>query len=156
MRRLQQATSVVSLVICGLATDAYLTLTVHCVWYLENVQHFACYLSNTRVKIVTWMEEMLAEFNIHRPWNSGGFGSNINLAGWLLHDKYGWYTKARARHTLQLYVKAGLQIRPIEIAIAAARHLVKHFHKSELATVALRKRQGQMQAEHHNLIQDVS
>ena len=53
-------------------------------------------------------------------------------------------------------MKVGLQIRPIKVAIAAARHLVKHFDKSELATVALRKRQEQMQAEHHILIQDVS
>ena len=58
-----------------------------------------------------------------------------------LHDKYGWYTEACAGHTLQLCVKAGLEIRSIQIAIAAARRLVTHFRKSELATTALRKRQ---------------
>ena len=71
-----------------------------------------------------------------------------------LHDKYGWYTEACAGHTLQLCVKAGLEIRSIEIAIAAARCLVTHFRKSELATTALRKRQEQMQVEQHNLVQD--
>ena len=47
-------------------------------------------------------------------------GSNIHLAGQLLHDKYGWYTEARAGHTLQLCGKAGLEIRSIKIAIASA------------------------------------
>ena len=53
-------------------------------------------------------------------------------------------------------VKARLEIRSIEIAIAAARRLVTHFRKSELATTALRKRQEQMQVEQHNLVQDVA
>ena len=52
-------------------------------------------------------------------------------------------------------VKAGLEIRSIEIAIAAAHRLVTHFQKSEVATTALRKRQEQMQDEQHNLVQDV-
>ena len=78
-------------------------------------------------------------------------GSNINLAGRRLRDKYGWYTEACAGHTLQLCVKAGLQIRVIEVAIAAARRLVKHFWKSDLATSALRKRQEQMQTDRHNV-----
>ena len=53
-------------------------------------------------------------------------------------------------------IKTGLQIRAIEVTIAAARRLVKHFRKSELATSALKKRQEQMQAEPHQLIQDVT
>ena len=81
---------------------------------------------------------------------------NINLAGRLLCDKYGWYTEAYAGHSLQLCIKAGLQITAIEVAIAAARCLVKHFWKSELATSALKKRQEQVQAEPYQLIQDVT
>ena len=94
-------------------------------------------------------KEMLATFSISTD-NVSAFvrdsGSNICLAGQLLHDKYGWYTEACAGHTLQLCVKAGLEIRSIEIANAAARCLVTHFRKSEVATTALRKRQEQMQA----------
>ena len=54
-------------------------------------------------------------------------GSNIRLPQQLLHDKYGWYAEACAGHTLQLCIKAGLEIRSIEIAIAAAHYLVAHF-----------------------------
>ena len=72
---------------------------------------------------------MLATFSISTD-NMSAFvhdsGSNICLAG-QLHDKYGWYTESCAGHTLQLCVKAGLEIRSIEIAIAAARHMVTHF-----------------------------
>ena len=102
---------------------------------------------------------MLATFNISTN-NMSVFvhdsGSNICLAGQLLHGKYGWYTEACAGHTLQLCVKAGLEIRSIKIAIAAARRLVTHFRKSEVATTVLRKRQEQMQDEQHNLVQDVA
>ena len=65
---------------------------------------------------------------------------NIRFVGQHLHDKCGWYTEACAGHKLQLCVKAGLEIKSIEIAIAAASHLVTHFRKSEVATTALRKR----------------
>ena len=86
--------------------------------------------------IAIWMEEMLAEFSIGTDKVVAfvhDSGSNINLAGRLLHDKHGWYTEARAGHTLQLCEKAGLQIQVIKVAIAAARRLVKHFRKSDLA-----------------------
>ena len=113
---------------------------------------------HTGENIVTWVEEKLTEFNVLTE-NMVAFvhdnGSNIDLAGRLLCDKYGWYTEACAGHTLQLCVKAGLRIRPVEIVIAASHHLVKRFHKSELATAALRRRQEQMQAEQHSLVQDV-
>ena len=114
---------------------------------------------HTGENIVTWMEEMLAEFSIGTSKVVAfvhDSGTNINLAGRLLRDKYGWYTEACAGHSLQLCIKAGLQIRAIEVAIAAARRLVKHFRKSKLATSALKKRQEQMQAEPHQLIQDVT
>ena len=113
---------------------------------------------HTDENITIWIEELLATFSISTD-NVSAFvhnsGSNIRLAG-QLHDKYGWYTEACAGHTLQLCVKAGLEIRSIEIAIAAARRLVTHFLKSELAITALRKRQEQMQVEQHNLVQDVA
>ena len=96
---------------------------------------------------------MLATFSISTD-NVSAFihdsGSNIRLAGQLLHDKYGWYTESCAGHTFQLCVKAGLEIRFIEIAIAAARCLVTHSRKSELATTALRKRQEQILVQLHN------
>ena len=96
----------------------------------------------TGENIVTWMEEMLAEFSIGTSKVVAfvhDTSPNINLAGRPLRDKYGWYTEACAGHSLQLCIKAGLQIRAIEVAIAAACRLVKHFQKSELPTSALKK-----------------
>lgn len=165
-RRLQQETfvSLTGDIWTSIAIDAYLTLIVHFLseaWEMCSVVLGTKPLSDrhTGENIVAWMEEMLAEFSIGTDKVVAfvhDSGSNINLAGRRLHDKYGWYTEACAGHTLQLCVKAGLQIRVIEVAIAAARRLVKHFRKSDLATLALRKRQEQMQAEQHNLIQDVT
>ena len=165
--RLQQETACVSItgdIWTSIATHAYLTLTVHFLsseWDMCSIVLGTKPLTDrhTGENITIWIEEMLATFSISTD-NVSAFvhdsGSNIRLAGQLLHDKYGWYTEACAGHTLQLCVKAGLEIRSIEIAIAAARRLVTHFRKSELATTALRKRQDQMQVEQHNLVQDVA
>ena len=150
-RRLQQETfvSLTGDIWTSIAIDAYLTLTVHFLsdaWEMCSVVLGTKPLSDrhTGEHIVTWMEEMLAEFSIGTDKVVAfvhDSGSNINLAGRLFSDKHGWYTEACAGHTLQLCVKAGLQIRMIEVTIAAARRLVKHFRKSDLATSALRKRQ---------------
>ena len=68
---------------------------------------------HTGENITIWIEEMLATFSVSTD-NVCAFvhdsGSNIRLPGQLLHDKYGWYTEACAGHTLQLCVKAGLEI----------------------------------------------
>ena len=85
-------------------------------------------------------------------------GSNIRLAGQLLLDNYFMTSMGGTlKHVLgiQFSCVSGLEMRSIEIAIAAARRLVTNFRKSEVATTALRKRQEQMQDEQHNLVQDV-
>ena len=85
-------------------------------------------------------------------------GSNIRLAGQLLLDNFFMTNMGGTlKHVLgiQFSCVSGLEIRSIEIAIAAARCLVTNFRKSEVATTALRKRQEQMQDEQHNLVQDV-
>lgn len=164
--RLQQESAFVSItgdIWTSIATHAYLTLTVQ---FLSSEWNMCSIVLGTKPltdqhtgeNITIWIEEMLATFSISTD-NVSAFvqdsGSNIHPAG-QLHDKYGWYTEACAGHTLQLCAKAGLEIRSIEIAIAAARRLVTHFRKSEVATTALRKRQEQMQAEQHNLVQNVA
>ena len=136
--RLQQETACVSItgdIWTSIATHAYLTLTVHFLsseWDMCSIVLGAKPLTDrhTGENITIWIEEMLATFSISTD-NVSAFvhdsGSNIHLAGQLLHDKYGWYTEACAGHTLQLCVKAGLEIRSIEVAIAAVRRLVTHF-----------------------------
>ena len=148
----------------SIVNDAYLTITAHFIsesWNRESIVLGTKPLSerHTGENIVKWIEEMIGDFSIATDKVIAFIhdsGSNINLAGKVLSDKYGWYTEACAGHQIQLCVKSGLQIRSIETAIAAARRLVGHFHRSELATSALRKRQEQMETKQHKLIQDVS
>lgn len=59
-------------------------------------------------------------------------------------------------HTLQLVINAALKYPGIEKAVGAARCLVEHFKKSELASSKLREKQQQMNTPEHSLVQDVS
>ena len=130
---------------CSMANDAYLSLTAHFItdeWAMRSI----C-LGTMPVSDRSWIEDKLAEFSID-PVRVVGFvhdsGSNIKLSGQLLHEKYGWASESCAGHDIQLCLKDGLQIAVVDRAIGAARRLVEHLKKSELATTALRKRQQQM------------
>ena len=109
--RLQQETAFASItgdILTSIATHAYLTLTVH---FLSSEWDMCSIVLGTKPlkdrhngeNITIWIEEMLATFSISTD-NVSAFvhdsGSNIRLAGQLLHDKYGWYTEACAGHTL--------------------------------------------------------
>lgn len=59
-------------------------------------------------------------------------------------------------HTLQLVINAALKDKNIERAVGAARCLVEHFKKSELACSKLKEKQKQMDTPEHKLVQDVS
>ena len=166
-QRLEQQSTFVSItgdIWTSIANDAYLTVTVH---YITDDWEMCSAILGTKPledrhtgeNIVIWVEEMLSSFGIATSKVVAfvhDSGSNIKLAGQLLQDKYGWFTEPCAGHNLQLCVNDGLRVRMIEKAIAAARRLVGHFRRSELATSYLKKRQEQMQTEQHKLIQDVS
>ena len=84
-------------------------------------------------------------------------GSNIVAAARLLEEKHGWMSVRCTGHTLQLVVNAALKAhQSTERAIGAARCLVEHFHKSELASTKLKEKQGQMNTPQNKLIQDVA
>ena len=101
--RLQQETIFVSIkgdILTSIATHAYLTLTMHFVsseWDMCSIVLGTKPLTDrhTGENITIWIEELLATFSISTD-NVSAFandsGSNIRLAGQLLHDKYGWYT----------------------------------------------------------------
>ena len=80
--------------------DAYLTLTAHFIsdtWEMCSVFLGTKPLNewHTGENTVIWMEEMLADFSIGTDKVvafAHDSGSNIDLAGQWLHDKYGWYT----------------------------------------------------------------
>ena len=57
-------------------------------------------------------------------------------------------------HTLQLAVNKGLYVDSLNQLSSLVRKLVSHFKHSALATVALRKKQEQMNVPTHHLLQD--
>ncbi|KAI7799915.1 putative zinc finger BED domain-containing protein 1-like [Triplophysa rosa] len=90
---------------------------------------------HTGANIATWLEEVVAKFNI---------------------SKHNWVSVRCAGHTLQLIVNSSLKDTSISKALGAARTLVEHFKRSELANTKLKEKQHQMNTPEHKLIQDVS
>ena len=68
-----------------------------------------------------------------------------------------WSSESYVGHDLQLCIKAGLEVNEIQQVVSAARRLVEHFKKSELANTALQKRQQQMSPDQDvlQIVQDV-
>ena len=149
----------------SIATDSYLTVTVHYInenWEMLSIALGTLPLSesHTGQNIQSWVKELLNEFDVDVKkvvCFVHDNGANIDLAARMLKDELGWYSLGCAGHTLQLCVNNGLRInRSADRAIAAARRLVTHFRKSEPASRALKGRQADMRTPAHNLIQDVS
>ncbi len=74
----------------------------------------------------------------------------------LLAEKHNWVSVRCTGHTLQLIVNSSLKDTSISKALGAARTLVEHFKRSELANTKLKEKQHQMNTPEHKLIQDVS
>ncbi|XP_051580157.1 E3 SUMO-protein ligase ZBED1-like [Myxocyprinus asiaticus] len=113
----------------------------------------------TGANIATWLEEVVAKCNI--PVNNikavvHDNGSNVVAAMKMLADKHNWVSVRCTGHTLQLIVNNSLKETSICKALGAARTLVEHFKKSELAHTKLKEKQQQMNTPEHKLIQDVS
>ena len=102
---------------------------------------------HTGDNISSSIEEMLRKFDISTQKIVSFIhdnGSNFIHAGNLLTEKFEWSSESCAGHDLQLCIKAGLEINESRRVVGAARKLVEHFKKSELANTALQKRQQQM------------
>ena len=76
----------------------------------------------------------------------------ISIGAW---PDIAWPDIACFAHTLQLSVRAGLDIPSVSRLIAAARKIVGYFKHSALATTALRSKQQSLIIPEHALIQDV-
>ncbi len=114
---------------------------------------------HTGANIATWLEEVVAKFyisidNIKAVVHDNG--SNIVAAMKLLAEKHNWVSVRCTGHTLQLIVNSSLKDTSISKALGAARTLVEHFKRSELANTKLKEKQHQMNTPEHKLIQDVS
>lgn len=82
-------------------------------------------------------------------------GANIVAAAKLLEEKHGWTGIPCTGHILRL-INAALKNTGIERAVGAARCLVEHFKKSELACSLLKEIQKQLGTPEHKLVQDIS
>ncbi|XP_034565509.1 zinc finger BED domain-containing protein 1-like [Notolabrus celidotus] len=148
----------------SVATEAYLGITCHFIsddWELTTLCLTTMPLEerHTGPNIAAWIEQAVARFEIS-PSKIVAIvhdnGSNIVLAANILQEKHGWMSIRCAGHTLQLVINHALKQPQITKALGAARCLVEHFRKSELAATKLKTKQKQMGTPEHKLVQDVS
>lgn len=146
------------------ATEAYLGVSCHFLsenWKMKTLNLATMPLEerHTSANIMTWVEEVLTKFDI-LPTKIKAVvhdsGSNMVAAVRLLEEKHGWASIRCAGHTLQLIVNTALKETTISRALGAARQLVEHFKRSELASTKLKMKQEQMNVKKNALIQDVS
>ena len=136
----------------SLVDDAYISLTTHLIsdeWKTKSVSSGTLPVTeqHTGGNISSWIEEKLRKFDISMQKIVSFVhdnGSNFFRAGNLLTEKFEWSSESCAGHDLQLCIKAGLEINESQRVVVAARKLVEHFKKSELANTALQKRQQQI------------
>ncbi len=150
----------------SVATEAYLGITCHFItddWNMQSVCLTTMPLQDrhTAANIAEWLEEVVARFKIP-PSKIIAIvhdnGANVVAAANILEEKHGWSSVRCTGHTLQLVVNSALKHPSIDKAVGAARCLVEHFKKSELASNKLKEKQKQMGPSEQvkKLVQDVS
>ncbi|KAI4801496.1 hypothetical protein KUCAC02_019391 [Chaenocephalus aceratus] len=132
------------------ATEAYLGVSCHFIsedWEMKTLNLATMPLEerHSGVNIMTWLEEVIAKYDI-LPTKIKAVvddnGSNIVAAMRMLEEKHGWASVRCSGHTLQLIVNNALKEPSISRAVGAARHLVEHFRRSELANTKLKLVKG--------------
>ncbi|CAJ1065719.1 E3 SUMO-protein ligase ZBED1-like [Xyrichtys novacula] len=149
----------------SVATEAYLGVTGHFLgedWEVKSHSLTTMHLEerHTAANIAEWLEDVIAKFDIPPKKIKAVVhdnGANIVAAVKILTEKHGWASVRCAGHTINLVVQSALKNNPaISKCVAAARSLVEHFKKSELACTKLKNKQQQMGTPEHMLVQDVS
>ncbi|XP_073488938.1 E3 SUMO-protein ligase ZBED1-like [Aquarana catesbeiana] len=148
----------------SIATEAFLGITCHYIaedWKMISICLTTMPLEDrhTAANIAEWLEEVTEKFEIPAQKIIAivhDNGANIVAAAKILMDTHGWASIRCTGHTLQLVISAALKNSGIERAVSAARGLVEHFKKSELASSKLKEKQKQMGTSDHKLLQDVS
>lgn len=141
------------------ATEGYLTLTAHFIDSMWQLRYYV--LATIEVKdhhtgenLANEIKCIVEDFGISNTPVSGITTDNAaNMVTMTTH--LDWPHIRCFAHTLQLSVKAGLKIKEISSAAAAARKLVGHFKRSSLASNELKSRQRQLDLPEHSLLQDV-
>uniref|UniRef100_A0A3Q3FQ82 Zinc finger BED domain-containing protein 1-like n=1 Tax=Kryptolebias marmoratus TaxID=37003 RepID=A0A3Q3FQ82_KRYMA len=149
----------------SVATEAYLGVTCHFLgedWKMKSHTLTTMPLEerHTAANIAEWLEEVIAKFDVPPEKVKAVIhdnGANIVAAVKILAEKHKWASVRCAGHTLNLVVQNALKSnQSISKCMAAARCLVEHFKKSEMACTKLKDKQQQMGTASHMLIQDVS
>ncbi|XP_078495159.1 LOW QUALITY PROTEIN: E3 SUMO-protein ligase ZBED1-like [Ciona intestinalis] len=130
----------------SIRNDSYITVTVHWItddWkMMHGVLTTECMTeANTAENLSLRLTNVLAQYRIVSNKISATVtdnGRNIKKAVDLLDD---WTQLSCFVHTLQLCVKAGLDIPAVSRMRVGARRLVNHFKHSSKATAALREKQ---------------
>jgi len=147
--------SIISDLWTSIANDAYISLTTHYIsneWTMKSVCLGTMPVSeqHTGDNISQWIEVIPEKFGISTQKVVSFVhdnGSNFVHTGKILAEKFEWSSESCAGHDLQMCIKAGSEINEIQQVVSAARRLVEHLKKSELATTALQKRQQQMSSD---------
>ncbi|XP_063749861.1 E3 SUMO-protein ligase ZBED1-like [Eleginops maclovinus] len=150
----------------SVATEAYLGITCH---FLNEKFELTSYVLTTMPleerheaeNIAKWLEESVEKMGISFKEDILAIvhdnAANIVAALRILHDRYGVASHRCAGHTLQLVIGHALKKDPqINRTLGAARSLVEHFKKSELASTKLKTKQKSMGVVENKLTQDVS
>lgn len=148
----------------SLATESYLTITVH---YIDDKWSLISRILGTMLledrhtgqNLSQWILEMLTKFGVDPSKIVAVVhdnAANMVSAMQVLQQLHGWESIRCSAHTLQLAVNAALRVSDdIQNVLAKARKVVEHFNRSTVASGALEKQQLQMQLKPLALIQDV-
>ncbi|XP_077315552.1 RUN domain-containing protein 1 isoform X1 [Lithobates pipiens] len=148
----------------SIATEAYLGVTCHFInedWNLTSYNLTTMPLEDrhTAENIANWVEKAAEKFEISMANVNvvvHDNAANVVAALRILEEKHGISSLRCAGHTLQLVVNHALRDPQISKTLRAAKCLVEHLKKSELATTKLKAKQQQMGTPEHTLINDVS
>jgi len=148
----------------SLATDSYLTATVHYVsddWVLKSIILGTMFLDDrhTGENLSQWILELITKFGINPEKVVAVVhdnASNMLVAASKLKSLHGWESVRCSAHTLQLVVHAALSSNvKVQAALTKAKKLIEHFRRSTVAKQALVEQQERMEKEPLQLIQDV-
>ncbi|XP_061578913.1 E3 SUMO-protein ligase ZBED1-like [Cololabis saira] len=149
----------------SISTEAYMGVTCHYIgknWNMVSHSLMTMPLEerHTAANIAGWIEEVIAKFDIPAKKIKAVVhdnGANVVAAAKILEGRHGWASVRCAGHTLNLVVQSSLKFhQAISKCVAAARSLVEHFKKSELACTKLKDKQKQMGCKENMLVQDVA
>jgi len=132
----------------SMATESYITVTVH---YVDNSWGLQAYVLRIRNFTFPRAAEDWEIVDTVRMV-SHDQGSNMKAVVEILHDELNWQSLHCTAHCLQLCILAGFKITIIDRLLSAAKKIVTHFHHSVVATQGLKQKHEEMNMSGKKLI----